>query len=570
MKNRMLTKRQACEILQAQLKNEASSFTAHWRDLGDYILPRRTKFFTSDTNKGDKRNKNIIDPTGTMSARTLRSGMMAGVTSPARPWFRLGFSDNQVSQIPRVKTWLKQVEDGMRSVFSRSNLYKCLPIIYGDMGTFGTGALFVERDLDNVLRFTTFPVGSFYIANDDKLRVRVFYREFQMTVRQIIGQFATDPNDPTKIDWDIVSTQVKTLYDAGNMEAWITVSHLIKPNPEHNPKFLLSKFKKYVSYYYETGTGGTNQQDMAQDKFLSEKGFDYFPVLAPRWEVTGEDVYGTNCPGMTALGDIKQLQLGEKRAAQAIEKIINPAMVAPTSLKGKSASILPGDVTYVDDKDVGKGFREAHKVDPSVLQPIEAKQGQVRSRIQRAFFEDLFLMLAQSDGQMTATEVVERKEEKILALGPVLEQIDQDLLDPLIDIAFQEMMDQGLVPEAPEEIQGAEIKVEYISIMAQAQKLAGIGSIERFVGFVGQVASFKPGALDLVDEDEMVQIYGDLSGAPLNIIKTMDRVNQERADKAAAQQQQAQMEQAGAAVEAAKSLSQTSMDSNSALKQLIS
>jgi hypothetical protein len=93
-----------------------------------------------------------------MAARTLRSGMMAGVTSPARPWFKLGFADQEVAELPAVKQWLNTVETRMRNVFARSNLYKVLPIIYGDMGVFGTGCLYIEEDAEHVFSVESFPV----------------------------------------------------------------------------------------------------------------------------------------------------------------------------------------------------------------------------------------------------------------------------------------------------------------------------------------------------------------------------------------------------------------------------
>lgn len=563
-----LNKRQICEQVRAQIENERTTFKSHWRDLADHILPRRGRFEITDNNRGDKRNQKIIDSTGTMAARTLRSGMMSGVTSPARPWFRLGFADPEMSEIPAVKEWVNAVESRMRNVFSRSNLYKSLPVIYGDMGTFGTGCMFVEEDMDTTLNFTTFPIGSYGFACDRKGRSVVFFRDFQMTVRQIVEEFGMS-KETNKVDWTNLSTTVKSSWEANTRETKIDICHIIKPNPNHDPRKLDSKFKKFVSYYYERGSQGSDQM-VTQDMFLSEKGYDYFPVLTPRWEVTSEDTYGTNCPGMTALGDIKQLQLGEKRAAQAIEKMINPPMIGPTSLKNAKASILPGDITYVDDRDLGKSaFRPAHEINFNISW-LEQKQEQVRERVRKAYYEDLFLMLANSDrAQITATEIIERKEEKLLALGPVLEQIDQDLLDPLIDIAFTVMTRQGLLPEAPQEIQGQDIKVEYISIMAQAQKLAGIGNIERFVGFVGQIAALNPQALDNLDVDEAVNIYGDLVGAPLKLIKGKDKVAEQRQAAADAQAQQAQMAQAGAAVDAAKSLSETSMNKDSALSQLV-
>lgn len=214
--------------------------------------------------------------------------------------------------------------------------------------------------------------------------------------------------------------------------------------------------------------------------------------MAPRWEVAGEDSYGTDCPGMMSLGDNKQLQVGEKMSAQAVEKMIKPPMIGPTSLRQQKASILPGDITYVDTREGMQGFRPAHEINFNIS-ALEAKQDQVRMRIKSAYFEDLFLMLASSDRrQITASEIDERHEEKLLALGPVLEQLNQDLLDPLIDNAYAIMDAQGYIPPAPEEIAGQALKIEYVSIMAQAQKLISIGSVDRFSGFVGQLMQIAP------------------------------------------------------------------------------
>jgi hypothetical protein len=295
-----------------------------------------------------------------------------------------------------------------------------------------------------------------------------------------------------------------------------------------------------------------------------------FPALGVRWVTTGEDVYGTACPGMDALGDIRQLQLGEKRGSQAIEKKVMPPLAAPVSMKTLRTSILPGDINYTDEREGQKGLRPVHEVNLSI-QELEAKQEQIRFRIRRAFYEDLFLMLASSDrSQITAREVEERHEEKLLALGPVLEQLNQDLLDPLIDLVFDYMLRQGLVPEPPDELQGIELKVEYISIMAQAQKLAGVSIIERFAGFVGGVAAqVGPEAIDKVDIDQLIDEYGEITSVPPGIIRSDEQVAEIRAQRSQAQQAQVQAEQGAALAGAAKDLSQADLEGNNALRSLL-
>ena len=560
------SKRHMNEILRGQLDLERSSFISHWMDLGRFINPRRPRFFIDDVNKGDRRNYDIIDSTATFASRTLASGMMSGVTSPARPWFRLAPPDLTLAENYNVKMWLHIVGQRMSSIMLKSNLYNVLPIIYGDMGTFGTACMYAEEDFDgDVVRFYPFAIGEYMISNNAKLKVDTFMREFKMTVRQMIEKFGEkDANGDVK-NWEIFSQVVKNAWELGQRETWIDIVHVVKPNMEYDKRRIESKYKKYISQYYERGAAGNAQTTSTpvDSVMLSEKGYDYFPVLAPRWEVNGEDAYGTNCPGMMCIGDVKQLQLGERRMMQAIEKGVNPPMTAPTAMKQSKTSILPGDVTYVDVRDNQQGFRPAHEVNIN-LQHLSMKQQEVQYRIKRAYFEDLFLMLAQSDRrEITAREIDERHEEKLLALGPVLEQLNQDLLDPLIDIVFQIGMRQGLFPPPPEELQGQDLKIEYISIMAQAQKLVGIAGLERFAGFAQGVVTVNPEALDKIDLDQMLDVYADAVSIAPNIVRSDDQVaqiRQQRQQAAAMQQRMAQLQEGA---RAAKDFAAASTDSNS-------
>lgn len=567
------SKRQDLDVLRTQLDLDRSSFIQHWRSLSDYITPRRPRFDVTDVNRGDRRNQHIIDSTATFSVRTLRSGMMSGITSPARPWFRLTTPDPKMAEQGEVKEWLQFVTERMSAVFLKSNLYNVLPIVYGDLGVFGTSAMQIEEDFENVVRFYPFPIGSYMISNNERLIVDTFRRDFRMTVRQIVKKFGAQQN--REIDWTNISQTVKNLWDNSHYEAWVDVCHVVRPNDEYDQQKALAKFKRYSSCYYEEGyTGasqGGNYMTESSDRFLRESGYDLFPVLAPRWEITGEDSYATDCPGMTALGDIKALQTMQKRKAQAVEKMINPPMVGPSALKTTKTSILPGDITYSDEREGQKGFRPAHEVQLRI-EAVTADIQEHQRRIQRAFYEDLFLMLASSDRrQITAREIDERHEEKLLALGPVLEQLNQDVLDPLIDNTFDIMVRQGLVPPAPRELQGQPLRVEYVSVMAQAQKLVGISGIERFAGFVGQIVTVtqNPTVMDKVDVDQMLDEYGDAVGVGPRIVRSDEKVAAIRDGRAKQEQAQAAMAAIQQGAQTAKDLSGASLDGDNALSRMI-
>lgn len=567
------SKRKRFNVLRSQLETERASFIQHWKDIADYMLPRRPRFERTDVNRGDRRNQKIIDSTATLALRTLASGMMGGVTSPARPWFRLTTPDPDLAETQSVKDWLYSVTQRMLTVLLKSNIYNILPITYKDLGAFGTAAMSVEEDFNDVIRSYSFPIGSYMIATNNRLTVDVFVREFRMTVRQVIEAFSEkNPKSGTISNWDDFSQYVQNQYKDGNLESWIDITHIIQPNEEYKINSPLSGHKKYFSCYYESGKdpSGNNYIGAADEaRYLRESGYDLFPILCPRWEVTGEDVYGTDCPGMTILGDVKALQVMHKRKAQAIEKMVNPPMNAPSSMKTSKASILPGDINYLDVREGQQGFRPVHEVRPEIqglLLDIQDHQ----QRIKKGLYEDLFLMLASTDRRdITAREVEERHEEKLLALGPVLEQLNQDILDPLVDNVFQIMLRQNLLPQAPEELHGQDLKVEYLSIMAQAQKLVGIAGIERFAGFAGQVAAVHPEALDKIDADQMLDEYGERTSVPPGIIRTDERVAEIRAQRAQAQQAQQMAQNVAQTTGAAKNLSQANLEGDNALNRLL-
>lgn len=562
------------ERLRGQLLVERSTFITHWEQLSRFILPRRSRFFTTDRDRGNRRNQSIIDSTAGLAFRTLRSGMMAGFTSPSRPWFRLATYDPDLDKFEPVKEWLYMVTDILGNMFMRTNLYTTLPTFYGDMGTFATGAFLIEEDYDTVMRcYGPFPVGSFYLIANDKWQINGFMRDFQLTVRQIVEQFAMDPNDKT-IHWDRVSGLVKGLFMGGTTEAWLECSHCIIPNPDWDPKSQLSEKKKYLSAYWERGsqTGQLSSELIDQQKLLSQKGYDKFRVICGRWEVTGEDIYGTYCPGMEALGDIMGLQTMERRGMQALEKSINPPMVAPSSLRNQKATVLPGDITYDDSREGQAGFRPAYQINPN-FQQLEIKQNEIRTRIKEAAYYDLFRAISDLEkSNVTAEEIRALKEEKLQDLGPMADRLNVEVLDPLIEHGFDLLLKQGHIPPPPKELRGRPLRPEYMSIMAAATKAQSVAGIERFIDDLTKIKEIEaqdPGALDKANLDEAIEHLGNDLSIPPGIIRDDDDVKKIREGRQQQQEAAAKQQQMAAAADTAQKLGSTPTGGDNALTQLM-
>lgn len=523
----------------SQLETARSSYDSHWKELCEFILPNSGRFLTSEVAK-NKRNTKIVDPTGGLASRTLESGMLSGITSPTRPWFSLSTPNKQLMDSWPVKMWLTQVVGLMNDVMNKSNWYQSLTVLYRSLGTFATGAISILEDDEDVIRTHVFPIGSYYVSNSARLQVDTVFRKYSMTCRQLVNEFGIDN----------VSAGVKSAWESKSYEQYFEVVHAVLPNTDRDTGKLNSKNKRYSSVYFETGGDG--------DKLLSEAGFDEMPILVPRWDINGEDAYGSSCPGILALGCIKALQLQQKRKDQAIDKLVNPPMMAPSSLRNERISLLPGDVSYYNGAGDQAGFKPIYEINPHVNELLASIQDS-RQITDECYFVPLFNMFSQINTRSMPTEAVtELRDEKMLQLGPVLERLNDEFLDPAIDRIFNIMLRRGMLPPPPEELQGQPLRVEYTSVMAQAQKAVGIGSIERFVGFIGNMSQLFPAARDKLDVDNTIDEYGDMLGVPATITKSDEQVQAER--QAQAQQAQAQqaLQMGAQGADIAKTMSETS------------
>jgi Bacteriophage head to tail connecting protein len=534
-----LTPRQ--EVIQrlGTLKSERASWFAHWKDITTFLLPRNGRYFIQDRNKGYKRNTNIYDNTSTQALNILAAGLMGGLTSPARPWFRLGVSDQALMKNSDVKVWLDQSTRVMLDIFQKSNTYRVLHAMYKELGAFGTAAAIVTEDFDNVIHLTPLTAGEYCIATNWKGDVCTLYREFEKTVGEIVKEFGKEN----------CSDRVVRMFDNNQLDQWIGVVHAIEPRADRDPSKFDNLNMEWKSVYYELDSEG--------DTCLRESGFRTFKVLAPRWDVAGGDIYG-NGPGMEALGDIRQLQQEQLRKSQGIDYMTNPPLQVPTFLKNRDIDRGPGGITFRDSAAGTDKIETLFNVNLN-LQHLGEDIQDVRARIRGSFFADMFLML-QNDtagGTMTATEVAELREEKMLMIGPVLERLTNEMIKPLVDITFDMMMDAGIVPPPPPELQGQHLSIELISLLAQAQKAMSTQSVDRFVAAMGGIAQFKPEVLDNFSPDNWAAIYSDMLGVDPEILLPSQAVDALRQQRAQAQQAQAQQAAIAQQVDAAQKLGNT-------------
>jgi hypothetical protein len=558
------TLRQHLDRRLADLRTErdGNGWLSTWKDIATYISPEsgRALYSASDANRGDNVWGKIVGPRASLALRTMAGGMYSGLTSPSRPWFRLTLPDKEQAKSAGVKEWLSEVEKTIYAILQASNFYKEAPRVYKALGGPGTAALMHQDDFDDVIRFYPFMAGEYFLGLSNTLRVNTCYREFRLTVEQTVAWFGLDA----------VSSTVRSAYDGGRLDTLIDVVHAIEPNNTRIVDSPFAKNKKFRSVYWEKGAD--------DGKFLRQSGYDDFPVLAPTWEREGPTPYGVS-PSFMALGDVKALQIQEKRKAQAIELMVRPPMSAPGTLKNFGVTLLPGTVNFIDGADIGKAMVPAFQ--PNLpIQHLTADMQMRAQLIDEIYHADLFRLVSSLETVRTAAEIVARQEEKMVLLGPVLEGLFDDFLIPALEATYdaavrasigywQTGQGRAILPPPPPDLQGTQLKIEFTSILAQAQRAIGVGSIERFFGFVGNVAAANPAALDKVDIDSTIDEYGEGLGVPPKLIRPTEdaaKLRQARAD----QQQAAQVgEQMMMAAQGAETLSRADMRGDNALTRLL-
>ena len=537
------------------LRTNRYSWWTHWRDLADYLIPRRYKWLITPNQmaRGSEINQHILDSSGTLAARNLAAGLMTGCSDPTKQWFRLRLGHLDSTKTTPISLWLAEVERILMLIFQESNFYDSLAVAYFDLVVFGTAVIIIYEDFDNVIRCYNPCAGEYYLDCSDRLTDNVLMREFTYTVDQVVEMFGVEN----------CSAQIQRLYNEGgaSLTRELVVAHCLEPNTDGR-KYGVSPSFKYREIYWEWGGSASPQGGSSYAPgALRVRGYHELPFSAPRWDLVSNDAYGRS-PGMDALPDIKQLQLETRRKAQAIDKLVNPPMVADIQLKNQPASLLPGGVTYIAGtmQNARPGFAPAYLVNPPVKEIAEDLQ-EVRNRIAETFYNNLFQTISQYEtrSNVTATEIDARRAEAMVMLGPVLERINRELLGVAVNRTFEIASRAGIFPPAPPQYQGGELTVDFVSMLELAQDAAQAGGIERVFQLIGSLEGINPEAGDNVDMDYGIEKFSSLVNNDPKLIRTEAAVQQIRQAKRQAADQAQKAEVAQKLAAGAKTLSETNV-----------
>ena len=543
-----------------QMESNRQDYLKRWKAIRDYQLPYIGQFDdTADaTDYARRRDTNIYHSVAWQANQAFAAGVMSGLTPPSRQWFRLTWSGDDMKNHPEAGELLDKRMSVLQDVLLKSNFYNAIHSAYLELA-FGQAPMAIFQDSDTGVHFVPFTVGTYMMENGPDGIVDTFCTKFEMTARQLVDKYGADK----------IPAEIKAELDNGGMKTKYRVWWLVEPNRFHDRnKEIMDKYHmKYLSLYW-LEAGNT-------DEFLDIGGFEEWPIPVARYLVTGGETYGKG-PGWFAEGDSKGLQKLEKDDIVAVELGIRPPMTGSASTFKQGINLAPGSYTIVGrDEPVKPLFQVGIN-----LQHLQEKIMDLQDRIKRAYSADLFMMLERlEDKNMTAQEVLQRKQEQLQQLGPVVQRLQFEFLRKIIERVYNILDRAGVLPQAEDPelamiMSQEEVTIEYISPLAQAQKMAGLTNIEQAIAFTGQLAQFDQSVLDKVNWTKAVDDYFEMVGAPAGLKRTEDEfeaIQKQKAEAAAKQEQQAEMAQAvqlaAPAAQAAKNITDAANDGNPALQQ---
>lgn len=569
----------------AQLKNTRTPLEPLYRQLQRYILPETGRFESlANANETMETGYEYInDATATDAIDVLGAGMLGGMTSPARPWFRLTTRNPELDENTNVKRWLADVQREMQMVFAKSNVYQALNNAYLELACYGTACLVALPSDRHIIHLHEMTAGEYWIEEDAEHRVNTVYRQIWMTSQQMVDTFGKD----------VVSVQVRA--ESENPSKCFTthsVIQAIEPRPGYDPTKKDWRNMPYRSVYFEeiegTYDNSIDADNMLEgkpgkDRILREEGFKTFPCLVPRWTMSKRSPYGRS-PGMKALGVIMALQEETAIKDRAVDYAVNPPMLVPEEYESKPLDFGPGGVSYCNLTQAQQ-VKTAWDVNLD-LQAVKVDIEDKRQSINNYFYKDLFLMLAQTARYgRTAYEVEKLDKEKMLIMGPVLERLHLELLDPLIATTLQFMERFGQIPPVPDELkaqdsifgekkfqdQGEDIEgneeektsgdfvnIEYVSILAQAQRAAGVDAMSTYVQSLAGASQIWQNAVDMLDIDKWARSLADQLGVDPELVPSQEEVDEARNARAQQMQAQQQLDAVQKMASAAKDIPQVS------------
>jgi hypothetical protein len=502
--------------LMGELKAKRSTWLPTWKDVTNYVTPRRGDW-EIDNESGKAPTVKIYDTEAIASLNLLVDGLQGYLVSASVVWFKMGLEDPKQMEMPGVQRWLESIERVLYATFARSNFYECMNEFIHDGCSIGTAVMFVE---DNVAErkplFSTRHLKEVFVAEGRTGQVDSVYREYNVTNRQAVQE------------WGDKLTGKRLEHAKNDPFGACRIVHAVRPRSDRDPAKIDKGNKPFESVFIDKDEG----------KIIEEGGYDIFPYLVWRFRKNSDELYGRS-PAIDAMPLILRLNAIALTSLKAAQLAVEPPLNVPSAMKGQTKIIPRGENYYTNPQEVITAINLASNYPISLDQEKELKE-----QIRELFRTKIFLLMEQLErGPYTATEIRERQGEKAAVLGSIIGRFNGECLVPLIQRTYAICQKNGQIEEAPTSIKNAVFKITFSGPLAQAQKRYHESQgVTQGLAFLGPIAQLNQESLDNIDWDKLMRTGMENVGMPQSVIREVVEVKKIRDLRVKALQ--AQQEQA--------------------------
>ena len=523
-------------------------------EISKNIVPERGQFGHGNKRKYDRSSQYNSRPDKYL--HNLSSILQSGLTSPARPWFKLVLPDVDMNEWGPAKDWLSQVENTFQKLFKTSNFYPAIYSAYTELAAFGCASMGSWEDVRSSRigepQFNTYTAGEWMTSRNSNGEIDAVSRNVFMTAEEAFERWGSR-----------CSKYIKELANKNPYET-VNIIHLV----ERRKNYDQNKKDKYNMPYSSIWIEETALDD-DNGGILSEGGFLQMPYHIVRWNAVSNEPYATG-PGHKAVKDAKSLNLLDQIATYGLNKVVNPPILVPSHLNIKLNN-APGGITFFTGNAGENQIKPLYTIE-SDLSVALTFMNRWEEILKETLQNDLFIFFL-NRSNITATEIYERNQEKLLLLGPVLERIQTELLMPMFERMYYILSKNELIPAPPADLVGLDLRPEFVGLLAQAQKISATQGIRDIASFTSQLASVSNKAIDKIDIDQTIDVYSSMLGVPNGVIRSDDETKKIRDEELRANQQaaiiQSQNEQLKQIVGYAQTLSKIDTNKQSALTELL-
>lgn len=491
----------------SQFQSDRGTWEAHWSQIADIINPFNNIFNTEES-PGASKMDFVFDSTCIHANQLLAAGLFSLMTNPAQLWHSYKAFDDELNDIFEVREWTDAITKISFHEINKTEakFNSAIHEGYIEYGAFGAMIIYTGEDTERKsLSFQSLPLAHCYLQENEFGFVDTLFRKYNRTVRQLVQRFGLEA----------LHEEVQKKYNEQKYEDKIECVHIIEPVME------ISKLGfTYTSIYL----------DIQFKHIIQEKGYYEQPFAAARFYKSAHEIYGRG-PGSIALPDGKMLQEAMRTTIRSAQKAVDPPLQAPNEGFLNPIRTMPGGVNYYAS---GSGDRiEPIKtgVNPGIGMDIISD---LRTRIREIFFVDQLQL--QEGPQMTATEVIQRTEEKLRLMGPMMGRLQSELLGPMLNRVYAILSRNNKFPRPPEILDNKELRVIYTSPIAKAQEQTEANGLLRSLEVLSPFMQTTPEIMDNFNTDKLAQGVTDMFSVSAKFLNSEDDRKKMRAQRAKAQQ----------------------------------